>query len=54
MTGIAMIDVDVESGAAHELTAEMIRAQLDLLVHDDVFRTSKRSVAFLKYVVSKT
>jgi hypothetical protein len=49
-----MIDVDVESGAAHELTAEMIRAQLDLLVHDDVFRTSKRSVAFLKYVVEQT
>ena len=49
-----MIDVDVEYGATHELTAEMIRAQLDLLVRDDVFRSSKRSVAFLKYVVEQT
>ncbi len=49
-----MIDVDVEFGATNELTAEMIRAQLELLVHDDVFRSSKRSVAFLKYVVEQT
>ena len=32
----------------------MIRAQLDLLVRDEVFRSSKRSVAFLKYVVEQT
>jgi len=31
----------------------MIRAQLDLLVRDDGFRSSKRSVAFLKYVVEQ-
>lgn len=49
-----MIDVDIEFGATQELTAEMIRAQLDLLVRDDVFRSSKRSVAFLKYVVEQT
>ncbi len=49
-----MIDVDVEYGATQELTAEMIRAQLELLVRDDVFRSSKRSVAFLKYVVEQT
>jgi hypothetical protein len=49
-----MIDVDVEYGATNELTAEMIRAQLDLLVRDDVFRSSKRSVAFLKYIVEQT
>ncbi len=49
-----MIDVDVEYGATHELTAEMIRAQLELLVRDDVFRSSKRSVAFLKFVVEQT
>ena len=49
-----MFDVDVEYGATHELTAEMIRAQLELLVRDDVFRSSKRSVAFLKYVVEQT
>jgi hypothetical protein len=49
-----MIDVDVEIGVSHELTATMIRAQLELLVRDDVFRSSKRSVAFLKYVVEQT
>jgi hypothetical protein len=49
-----MIEVEVEYGATPELTAESIRAQLDLLVHDDVFRSSKRSVAFLKYVVAQT
>jgi hypothetical protein len=49
-----MIDTEVEYGATPDLTADMIRAQLDLLVHDDVFRSSKRSVAFLKYVVEQT
>jgi hypothetical protein len=49
-----MIDTEVEYGATPELTASMIRAQLDLLVRDDVFRSSKRSVAFLKYVVEQT
>src|SRR5579863_9743311 len=45
---------EVEYGTAPELTAEMIRAQLELLVRDDVFRSSKRSVAFLRYVVEQT
>jgi hypothetical protein len=49
-----MIDVEVEYGATPELTEEMIRAQLDLLVRDEVFRSSKRSIAFLKYVVEQT
>jgi hypothetical protein len=49
-----MIGVDIEFGATDELTAEMIRAQLDLLVRDDAFRSSKRSVAFLKFVVEQT
>jgi hypothetical protein len=49
-----MIGAEVEYGATPELTADMIRAQLDLIVHDEVFRSSKRSVAFLKYVVEKT
>jgi hypothetical protein len=49
-----MIEDEVEYGATAELTAEMIRAQLDLLIRDDVFRSSKRSVAFLKYVVEQT
>ena len=49
-----MIETEVEFGATPELTADMIRAQLDLLVRDEVFRSSKRSVAFLKYVVEQT
>lgn len=49
-----MIDVEVEYGTTPELTADMIRGQLELLVHDEVFRSSKRSVAFLRYVVEQT
>jgi hypothetical protein len=49
-----MIEAEVEYGTTPELTADMIRAQLDLLVRDEVFRSSKRSVAFLKYVVEQT
>jgi hypothetical protein len=51
---MSMIDAEVEHGATPDLTASMIRAQLDLLVRDDVFRSSKRSVAFLKFVVEQT
>jgi hypothetical protein len=54
VTGSTMIDLEVEYGAAPELTADMIRGQLDSLVRDEVFRSSKRSVAFLKYVVEQT
>lgn len=49
-----MIEVEFEYGATPELTADMIRAQLELLTHDEVFRSSKRSVAFLKFVVEQT
>ena len=49
-----MIETEVEFGAVPELTAEMIREQLELLVRDPVFRSSKRSIAFLRYVVEKT
>jgi hypothetical protein len=49
-----MIDLEVEDGAAVGLTPEMIRAQLDLLIRDEVFRSSKRTVAFLRYVVEQT
>jgi hypothetical protein len=54
VTGKSMIDAEVEYRATPGLTASMIRAQLDLLVRDDGFRSSKRSVAFLKYVVEQT
>jgi hypothetical protein len=49
-----MIESEVEYGTCPELTADMIRAQLELLVHDEGFRSSKRSVAFLTYVVEQT
>ena len=49
-----MIGTESKDGTTPELTAEMIRAQLDLLIRDEVFRSSKRSVAFLKYVVEMT
>lgn len=49
-----MIEVDIEDGARTEISEEMIRAQLELLVRDEVFRSSKRSVAFLTYVVEQT
>ena len=37
-----------------EITAEAIREQLGLIVEDQAFRTSKRSVQFLRYVVDQT
>jgi hypothetical protein len=46
--------IEVEDGTAVEITPGMIRAQLDLLVRDEVFRSSKRSVTFLTYVVEQT
>jgi hypothetical protein len=49
-----MIDIEVEYGATAEVSAEAIRAQLELLVRDDVFRSSELSVAFLRYVVEQT
>lgn len=49
-----MIDLEVEDRAAVGLSPEMIRAQLDLLVRDESFRSSRRSVAFLRYVVEQT
>lgn len=49
-----MIDLEVEDRITVGLTPEMIRAQLELLVRDEVFRSSRRSVAFLRYVVEQT
>ncbi len=39
---------------AVELSERMIREQLGLIVQDHIFRSSKRSVEFLRYVVEKT
>jgi hypothetical protein len=49
-----MIELGVEYGTTPGLSAEMIRAQLESLVRDEIFRSSKRSVAFLRYIVEQT
>jgi hypothetical protein len=49
-----MTVVDPQDGIGVELTAEKVLAQLDLLTGDDVFRSSKRSIEFLRYVVHET
>jgi hypothetical protein len=49
-----MTEVDLHGGIPAELTAGMILAQLELLTRDENFRSSKRSMAFLKYVVEET
>src|SRR3984893_4112260 len=54
VTGIDMIEACVEDGSTVEIGAGRVREQLDLLIHDIAFRSSKRSVAFLRYVVNQT
>src|SRR5271156_4583755 len=49
-----MVEIEIEDGPRVEISAEQIREQLDLLVRDHAFRSSRRSVAFLRYVVEQT
>jgi|HubBroStandDraft_1064217.scaffolds.fasta_scaffold02949_4 hypothetical protein len=49
-----MFSTENPNGVETELTPEAIRDQLELLVQDHVFRSSKRSVQFLRYVVEQT
>ncbi len=49
-----MIEAGVEYGTTPELSADRVRAQLDSLVRHEIFRSSKRSVAFLKFIVEQT
>jgi hypothetical protein len=49
-----MVEVDLIGGIPADLTAELILAQLELLTRDEIFRSSRRSIAFLKYVVGET
>jgi hypothetical protein len=44
--------VDTPEAPASDLTPEQILAQVESMTRDDVFRSSKRSVAFLRYVVT--
>lgn len=49
-----MFTTELPTGIETEPTPEAIREQLELLVQDQVFRSSKRSVQFLRYVVEQT
>src|SRR6202044_1269994 len=49
-----MVETEVKDGPNVEITAGRVREQLDMLVRDHAFRSSKRSVAFLRYVVEQT
>jgi hypothetical protein len=49
-----MVEIEVEDGPKVEISTGRIREQLDLLVRDHAFRSSKRSVAFLRFVVEQT
>jgi hypothetical protein len=49
-----MFKTEGAEGAGAELSAEAIREQLELLVRDHAFRSSKRSVQFPRYVVEQT
>lgn len=49
-----MSRAEVAESADEKLNPEAIREQLELIVRDPAFRSSKRSIQFLKYVVEKT
>ncbi|MEI9978617.1 MAG: hypothetical protein WDN23_06375 [Edaphobacter sp.] len=49
-----MVGIEIENGPGVEISSGQILEQLDLLVRDQAFRSSKRSVAFLRYVVEQT
>ena len=49
-----MLTAEAQESSSSRITPEAIREQLELLVRDQAFRSSKRSVEFLRYVVSKT
>lgn len=46
--------IATETVRGTELTDEIVRNQLSVLVEDHAFRSSRRSVAFLQYVVEQT
>ncbi|MGA3161952.1 MAG: hypothetical protein ABSC77_12105 [Terracidiphilus sp.] len=49
-----MTNTDFQDGIPADITPEMILAQLQLLTRDEIFRASKRSIAFLRFVVEET
>lgn len=49
-----MLRTEVGHGPEIELGAQEIRTQLEQVIQDPVFRSSKRSIEFLRYVVEQT
>jgi hypothetical protein len=49
-----MLTAEAQEVSKAEINAAAIREQLELLVQDPAFRSSKRSVQFLRYVVQQT
>ena len=49
-----MSTVEAQERLGTEINPDAVREQLELVVRDPAFRSSKRSVEFLRYVVSKT
>ena len=49
-----MLAAETQERPSLEISAEAIRDQLENVLRDPAFRPSKRSVEFLRYVVSKT
>ena len=49
-----MSRTEVADGPGAKLSAEAIREQLESIVRDPAFRSSKRSIQFLRYVVEQT
>src|ERR1700679_1131042 len=45
--------VDIPESSTADLSPDKILAQVELMTQDEVFRSSKRSIAFLKYVVTE-
>lgn len=43
--------VDIQDSPSADLTPEQILAQIERMIQDEAFRSSKRSIAFLQYVV---
>jgi hypothetical protein len=49
-----MTEVEPRGWTPADFNPEMLVAQLELLTHDEIFRASRRSIAFPKYVVEET
>lgn len=49
-----MFTSDIQEGAATEFDPRVVREHLERLTQDPAFRSSKRSVQFLRYVVEQT